>query len=71
MIITSSDISKTFVEKFSKNNFLPPRLVLEPGRSMIGRTGITLNRVRQTKTLPDGTRDIAIDGDRLPQSLMR
>jgi len=58
----SHAISKAVVEKFEANNLPLPRLILEPGRSIVGRAGVTLYRVGHTKTLPDGTHYIAVDG---------
>jgi diaminopimelate decarboxylase len=42
--------------------FPKARLVLEPGRSVVGTAGITLYRVVTTKTAADGTRFAAVDG---------
>ncbi len=42
--------------------FPQARLVLEPGRSVVGTAGITLYRVVTTKTAADGTRFAAVDG---------
>ena len=39
-----------------------PRLILEPGRSIVGRAGFTLYRVGVVKATGDGTTYVAIDG---------
>jgi diaminopimelate decarboxylase len=62
MEVWSHEISKRVAEKFKQNALRLPKLILEPGRSIIGRAGITLYRVGHNKTLPDGTRYIAVDG---------
>jgi len=39
-----------------------PRLVIEPGRAVVGGAGITLYRVGNVKQHPDGVRLLAVDG---------
>jgi diaminopimelate decarboxylase len=39
-----------------------PRLVLEPGRSLVGRAGVALYRVGACKTTPSGLNITAVDG---------
>lgn len=39
-----------------------PRLLLEPGRSMIATAGVTLYTVGSTKQVPEGKKYIAVDG---------
>jgi diaminopimelate decarboxylase len=39
-----------------------PRLILEPGRSLVGRAGVALYRVGAQKTTPSGLRIVAVDG---------
>jgi diaminopimelate decarboxylase len=39
-----------------------PRLILEPGRSIVGQAGFTLYRVGVVKSTGDGTTYVAIDG---------
>ncbi len=39
-----------------------PQLVLEPGRSLVGRAGLTLYRVGVVKQAGDGTTFVAVDG---------
>jgi diaminopimelate decarboxylase len=40
----------------------PPRLMVEPGRSIVGRAGLTVYRVGSTKTIPGIRRYAAVDG---------
>lgn len=41
---------------------LAPKLILEPGRSIVGTSGVTIYRVGHTKELPNGLKYIAVDG---------
>ena len=43
------------------NDLPPPRLVLEPGRALVGQAGVALYRVRSVKRL-DGVTWVAVDG---------
>lgn len=56
------EISKAVLDNFNKSGLALPRLILEPGRSIVGRAGITLYRIGHSKTLPNGTRYVAVDG---------
>ncbi|MBE7713362.1 MAG: diaminopimelate decarboxylase [Cyanobacteria bacterium SIG26] len=49
-------------EVVEKYNIEPPTIFLEPGRSIISTSGITLYTVGSTKQVPQGTKYIAIDG---------
>lgn len=40
----------------------PPKLVLEPGRSLVGRAGLTLYRVGSVKRASETTTYVAVDG---------
>jgi diaminopimelate decarboxylase len=40
----------------------PPRLVMEPGRSLVGRAGVTLYRVGSVKRASESTTYVAVDG---------
>jgi len=40
----------------------PPRLVLEPGRSLVGRAGVTVYEVGVVKRVAGGTTYVAVDG---------
>ncbi len=47
---------------FDAHQLVAPKLVLEPGRSIVGPAGVTLYRVGSVKRAADGTRWAAIDG---------
>lgn len=40
----------------------PPRLVIEPGRSMVGRSGVALYTVGSSKNIPGVRKYVAVDG---------
>jgi diaminopimelate decarboxylase len=51
------------VEAAFKKRLLPmPRLLLEPGRSIVGPAGVTLYTAGDVKPLPDGGSYVALDG---------
>jgi len=51
------------VERAWKLQGLPaPRLILEPGRSLVGRAGVTLYAVGVVKNLSEATAYVAVDG---------
>jgi diaminopimelate decarboxylase len=50
------------VEESSRLGWLLPRLVLEPGRSLVARAGVALYRVGSQKTTPSGLCIVAVDG---------
>jgi diaminopimelate decarboxylase len=50
------------VEECARLGWPLPRLVLEPGRSLVGRAGVALYRVGAQKTTPSGLRLVAVDG---------
>ena len=52
----------TVVEECARLGWPLPRLVLEPGRSLVGRAGVALYRVGAQKTTPSGLRLVAVDG---------
>jgi diaminopimelate decarboxylase len=58
----SSAIAKRVSDVFAAKNIELPELLLEPGRSIIGTAGITLYSVGHLKTIPDGTKYVAVDG---------
>jgi diaminopimelate decarboxylase len=62
MDLWSEKIARTVLHNFNKYDLRLPKLILEPGRSIIGRAGITLYKVGHSKVLPDGHRYIAVDG---------
>jgi diaminopimelate decarboxylase len=48
-------------QAWAANDLPQPRLVLEPGRALVGQAGVTLYRVRSVKRL-DGVIWVAVDG---------
>ncbi|HSC91608.1 MAG TPA: diaminopimelate decarboxylase [Gaiellaceae bacterium] len=57
---------RTLVERvergFTLHSLPTPRLVLEPGRSLVGRAGVTLYRVGAVKQASETARYVAVDG---------
>ncbi len=49
-------------EVIEKYNIEPPTLFLEPGRSIISTSGVTLYSIGSSKQVPHGTKYIAVDG---------
>ena len=60
------EIAELIVNKLNevseKYNIEPPTLFLEPGRSIISTSGVTLYTVGSSKQVPHGTKYVAIDG---------
>jgi diaminopimelate decarboxylase len=52
----------TVIEECSRLGWPLPRLVLEPGRSLVARAGVALYRVGTQKTTPSGLHVVAVDG---------
>lgn len=55
-------VSKQVKESFQKRELPLPKLLVEPGRSIIGTAGVTLYRVGHCKELPGGKRFVSVDG---------
>jgi diaminopimelate decarboxylase len=55
-------ISESVEESFKKRVLPLPRVVIEPGRSIVGTAGITLYRAGDEKPLSDGGRYVGLDG---------
>jgi diaminopimelate decarboxylase len=49
-------------EEYSKRNWPLPKLIIEPGRYIVARAGVTIYRVGATKFSADGTYFVAVDG---------
>lgn len=58
----AKSISTTIKECCKKFNLKLPKLLCEPGRSIIGRSGITLYTVGSIKQVPNGKKYISVDG---------
>ncbi len=56
------EVSKTVNDFCEKNNFPVPYVCIEPGRSIVGDTGITLYTVGGVKTIPGHRTYVSIDG---------
>jgi diaminopimelate decarboxylase len=58
----SREIAHATMSSLSKHGLVAPRLWLEPGKAIVGTSGITLYRVGHIKNLTDGSVCIAVDG---------
>ncbi len=56
------DIADALDEACARNRFPRPTIVLEPGRGIVARAGVTLYRVVSTETDADGIRSVTVDG---------
>ena len=54
--------TETIKQKCKKLNLKLPKLICEPGRSLIGPSGITLYKVGSIKKVPNGRKFISVDG---------
>lgn len=55
-------IEDTLDEACAAEHFPRPKIVVEPGRAISGRAGVTLYRVRSVKTQAGGRTFVAVDG---------
>jgi len=55
-------IADTIKSKSKKLGLKPPRLIVEPGRAIVGRAGVAIYRVGSIKEIPGIRKYIAIDG---------
>ena len=55
-------ILKSIKENCAKYNFDEPILYIEPGRSIVGTSGVTLYTIGSYKQVPKGRKYIAVDG---------
>ncbi len=58
----SSKIIDSVKENSSKYNLELPEIHIEPGRSIIGTSGVTLYTVGSSKQVPNGKKYVAVDG---------
>ncbi|MDD3014030.1 MAG: diaminopimelate decarboxylase [Candidatus Gastranaerophilales bacterium] len=60
------DIAKIILDSLNMNlekyNLPAPKLIIEPGRSIICSSGVTLYTVGSSKQVPNGTKYVAVDG---------
>ena len=55
-------ICATIKSKSKKRGLKPPRLIVEPGRAIVGRAGVAIYRVGAIKEIPGVRKYVAIDG---------
>lgn len=55
-------ITATLLEKSKAHGIKPPRLIVEPGRSIIGEAGVALYTVGATKEIPGVRKYVSVDG---------
>lgn len=55
-------VASSFLAECSLNRLEPPRLLVEPGRSLVAAAGVTLYTVGILKTLPQIRKYVAVDG---------
>lgn len=58
----AKSISQQVTKSFSKRRLPLPKLLVEPGRAIVGTAGVTLYRAGHEKTLEGGLRYLALDG---------
>lgn len=58
----SKAISARVVEKFPEYGLALPKLLVEPGRAIVGSAGVTLYSCGQEKTFQSGKKIVAVDG---------
>ncbi|MFA5927878.1 MAG: diaminopimelate decarboxylase [Candidatus Margulisiibacteriota bacterium] len=56
------DITKTLEYKIKELKIPKPKLIIEPGRSIIGKAGITLYTVGTIKDIPEVRKYVCVDG---------
>src|SRR5260221_7631547 len=56
------DLEERIRRDFSVHGLPQPRLIIEPGRSLVGEAGVTLYRVGAVKEPAEGPTWVAIDG---------
>lgn len=55
-------LSAAVADTFKKRHLPLPKLLLEPGRSIVGSAGVTLYTAGDVKPLPDGRAYVSVDG---------
>ncbi len=56
------EISRTVKEECSRLNLNEPKILFEPGRSIVGDCGITLYTIGNIKVIPEYKKYVAVDG---------
>ena len=60
----ASEVAAHALSTFARLNLGTPKLLVEPGRSVVGTAGITLYRAGAPKRLPSGQQYLPLDGGR-------
>jgi len=55
-------ISSAIIDKSREFDLEPPRLIVEPGRSIVGQAGVALYTVGSTKEIPGVRKYVSVDG---------
>lgn len=55
-------ISKKIKSECAERGLPEPKLIIEPGRSLVGNAGVTLYSIGSTKQVPNGTFYVSVDG---------
>ena len=58
----ASTIASAILENCKEPKMPPPRLVIEPGRAIVGQAGVAVYRVGSTKDVPGIRRYVSVDG---------
>lgn len=58
----ASVIASAVLENCKEPDMPPPRLVIEPGRAIVGQAGVAVYRVGSTKDVPGIRRYVSVDG---------
>lgn len=53
---------RSMVDRLTPNGLVPPRIFMEPGRSIIAEAGVTVYQVMVKKEVPGGKWYVAVDG---------
>jgi diaminopimelate decarboxylase len=62
LTVWSQIIAQSVKAEFEVLNLALPELSIEPGRAIIGTAGVTLYKIGNLKSLPDGTNYLSVDG---------
>jgi len=55
-------LTRAVIDRAGECDFPLPKLILEPGRSIVGEAGLTLYTIGTVKEIPGGRRYVAVDG---------
>ena len=55
-------ITSTILDQSKKLKLTPPRLIIEPGRAIVGQAGVALYRIGATKEVPGVRKYVFVDG---------